>query len=163
MSQALSLDLRIRVLEAVAEGLGQRAAAARRGVSAASVSRWRRRVRVEDDTLPDTFDLKGRMACQNLEIAVTVKHGEAGADCYRCDETIDQLANGLSPSPTQSMDGSSLVVVHRPSRNRCGPREQAPKIMQVPLVPGSGQNLHSNGVADRNPVVQQHLDTITDW
>ena len=39
MSKALSLDLRIRVLEAVAEGLSHRAAGARFGVSAASVSR----------------------------------------------------------------------------------------------------------------------------
>jgi transposase len=41
MSKALSLDLRIRVLKAVAEGASHRAAAARFGVSAASVSRWR--------------------------------------------------------------------------------------------------------------------------
>ena len=43
MSKALSLDLRLRVLAAVAEDLSHRAAAARFGVSAASVSRWRRR------------------------------------------------------------------------------------------------------------------------
>ena len=52
MSKALSLDLRIRVLEAVAEGLSHRVAAARFGVSAASVSRWRRRARVEGDPRP---------------------------------------------------------------------------------------------------------------
>ena len=39
MSKALSLDLRVRVLAAVAAGLSHRAAAARFGVSAASVSR----------------------------------------------------------------------------------------------------------------------------
>ena len=52
MSKALSLDLRIRVLEALVEGLGQRAAGARFGVSAASISRWRRRARVEGDRRP---------------------------------------------------------------------------------------------------------------
>ena len=52
MSKALSLDLRIRVLEAVAEGLSHRAAAARFGVSAASVSRWRRRAHVEGAPRP---------------------------------------------------------------------------------------------------------------
>ena len=41
MSKALSLDLRTRVLSAVSEGMSHRAAAARFGVSAASVSRWR--------------------------------------------------------------------------------------------------------------------------
>lgn len=41
MSYALSTDLRIRVLAAVAQGATHREAAARFGVSAASVSRWR--------------------------------------------------------------------------------------------------------------------------
>ncbi len=40
MSKALSLDLRERVLRAVAEGASHRQAGQRFGVSAASVSRW---------------------------------------------------------------------------------------------------------------------------
>ena len=47
MVKALSLDLRVRVLAAVAGGASHRAAAARFGVSAASISRWRRRARVQ--------------------------------------------------------------------------------------------------------------------
>jgi transposase len=49
MSKALSLDLRTRVLAAVAAGASHRAAASRFGVSAASVSRWRRLERVQGD------------------------------------------------------------------------------------------------------------------
>jgi transposase len=49
MAKALSLDLRIRALEAVADGASHRAAAARFGVSAASVSRWRALERVQGD------------------------------------------------------------------------------------------------------------------
>lgn len=45
MSKALSVDLRVRVLRAVAEGASHREAADRYGVSAASVSRWRKRER----------------------------------------------------------------------------------------------------------------------
>lgn len=45
MSRALSVDLRIRVLGAVAGGSTHREAAERFGVSAASVSRWRTRER----------------------------------------------------------------------------------------------------------------------
>ena len=41
MPRALSLDLRVRVLAAVAQGLSHRQAGDRFGVSAASVSRWR--------------------------------------------------------------------------------------------------------------------------
>ena len=40
MSTPLSLDLRVRVLAAVAAGLSHRQAGERFGVSAASVSRW---------------------------------------------------------------------------------------------------------------------------
>lgn len=52
MSKALSLDLRVRVLRAVAEGASHRAAAARFGVSAASVSRWRALERMQGDPRP---------------------------------------------------------------------------------------------------------------
>jgi transposase len=52
MSKALSVDLRERVVAAVLEGASHRAAAARFGVSAASVSRWRARVRAQGDVRP---------------------------------------------------------------------------------------------------------------
>ena len=52
MSNALSLDLRIRVLEAVAEGSRHREAAERFGVGAASVSRWRALARAQGDPSP---------------------------------------------------------------------------------------------------------------
>jgi transposase len=52
MSKALSLDLRARVLNAIADGAGHRQAAARYGVSAASVSRWRALERAQGDARP---------------------------------------------------------------------------------------------------------------
>lgn len=52
MSKALSVDLRVRVLAAVAQGLSHRQAAARFGVSAASVSRWRQREREQGHARP---------------------------------------------------------------------------------------------------------------
>ncbi len=52
MSKALSVDLRTRVLAAVALGATHREAAVRFGVSAASVSRWRRREREKGDVAP---------------------------------------------------------------------------------------------------------------
>jgi transposase len=52
MSRSLSIDLRVRVLAAVAAGATHRAAAERFGVSAASVSRWRNRARDQGDPRP---------------------------------------------------------------------------------------------------------------
>jgi transposase len=52
MSKALSIDLRIRVLAAVAAGATHREAGERFGVSAASVSRWRNREREQGDARP---------------------------------------------------------------------------------------------------------------
>lgn len=52
MSKALSVDLRVRVLGAVAAGATHREAAERFGVSAASVSRWRKREREHGDPRP---------------------------------------------------------------------------------------------------------------
>ena len=52
MVKALSVDLRTRVLAAVAAGASHRTAAARFGVSAASVSRWRALARTRGDVRP---------------------------------------------------------------------------------------------------------------
>jgi transposase len=52
MSKALSVDLRVRVLAAVAGGSTHREAAERFGVSAASVSRWRKLQREQGDVRP---------------------------------------------------------------------------------------------------------------
>ncbi len=52
MSKALSVDLRIRVLAAVAEDQTHRQADKRFGVSAASVSRWRKLERDQGDAQP---------------------------------------------------------------------------------------------------------------
>jgi transposase len=52
MSRALSVDLRVRVLAAVAGGLTHRQAGERFGVGAASVSRWRTLEREQGDPKP---------------------------------------------------------------------------------------------------------------
>jgi transposase len=52
MSKALSLDLRTRVLAAIAEGMSCRQAAARFGVSPSSAIRWRALERQQGDAKP---------------------------------------------------------------------------------------------------------------
>jgi len=58
MSKAVSVDLRVRVLQAV--GAGAREAADRFGVSAASVSRWRQR----EQGAPRAMALGGERRCR---------------------------------------------------------------------------------------------------
>jgi transposase len=55
MSKALSLDLRTRVLAAIAGGLSCRQAAARFGVSASSAIRWRALERERGDARPQAL------------------------------------------------------------------------------------------------------------
>jgi transposase len=74
MSKALSVDLRDRVLVAVAAGATHRAAAERFGVSAASVSRWRALAREQGDARPRALGgdrRSGRIeACKALVLSL---------------------------------------------------------------------------------------------
>ena len=74
MSKALSVDLRVRVLAAVARGLTHRQAGERFGVSAASVSRWRELEREQGDARPGP--LGGDRRSHGLE-----RHGATILDC----------------------------------------------------------------------------------
>jgi Transposase and inactivated derivatives len=91
MSKALSLDLRIRVLAAVASGFSHRQAAERFGVSAASVSRWRAREREQGAPLPKALGgdrRSGRIdACKALILSLLEETP---------DLTIEELRQALS-------------------------------------------------------------------
>jgi len=70
MSKALSVDLRTRVLAAVAEGATHRETAERFGVSAASVSRWRAlQVERGDVLLPGPLGGDRRRAASRQRLA----------------------------------------------------------------------------------------------
>lgn len=74
MSKALSLDLRTRVLAAVAGGVSHRRAGERFGVSAASVSRWRALEREQGNPRPKALGgdrRSGRIdACKGLILSL---------------------------------------------------------------------------------------------
>jgi transposase len=91
MSQALSLDLRVRVLAAVAAGMSHRAAGQRFGVSAASVSRWRAREREQGDARPKA--LGGDRRSQHIEA-----HGEQilALLAEAPDHTLEELRAALA-------------------------------------------------------------------
>ena len=90
MSRALSLDLRIRVLSAVREGLSHRAAGVRFGVSAASVSRWRTLEREQGDARPKALGgdrRSGRIEAQRAMILSLIEEEP--------DMTIEELRAAL--------------------------------------------------------------------
>lgn len=91
MSKALSLDLRVRVLAAVAGGLTHRAAGERFGVSAASVSRWRAREREQGDARPKA--LGGDRKTHRIEAHREAVLAARGPDR---DRTIEEMRHALA-------------------------------------------------------------------
>ena len=90
MSKALSVDLRVRVLAAVAAGATHREAAERFGVSAASVSRWRARMREQGDARPKALGGDRRSGRIEAEAATILSLLEAIPDI-----TIEELRRAL--------------------------------------------------------------------
>src|SRR5215213_2223646 len=90
MSKALSLDLRTRVLSAVAAGASHRAAAARFGVSAASVSRWRNLERKQGDARSGPLGGDRRSGRVEAQATLIERLLEASPDI-----TIEELRRSL--------------------------------------------------------------------
>jgi transposase len=91
MSKALSLDLRVRVLAAVAGGLTHRAAGDRFGVSAASVSRWRARERAQGNARPKA--LGGDRKSHHIDAHKDTVLAALGPDR---DRTIEEMRQALA-------------------------------------------------------------------
>ena len=91
MTTPLSLDLRRRVLAAVASGLSHRQAGERFGVSAASVSRWRALER-------DTGSAKARAMGGDQRSKGTEAHGTLILQLHEAarDITLDELRAALA-------------------------------------------------------------------
>ena len=90
MGYALSTDLRVRVLAAVTKGATHREAAARFGVSAASVSRWRTLAREQGDVRPGALGGDRRSGRIEAQAALVLQLlGEMS------DATIEELRQAL--------------------------------------------------------------------
>jgi transposase len=90
MGYALSTDLRVRVLAAVDEGATHREAAARFGVSAASVSRWRTLAREQGNVRPGALGGDRRSGRIEAQAALVLRL----LDEMR-DTTIEELRQAL--------------------------------------------------------------------
>jgi len=115
MSKALSLDLRARVLAAVAGGLSHRAVADRFSVSPASVSRWRRLARTQGDVRPGPLGgdrRSGRVEAQRALILSILKQTP--------DITIEELRRALAAHGHQFGYGTiqRFFMRHRITRKK---------------------------------------------
>lgn len=90
MGYALSTDLRVRVLAAVTEGATHRQAAARFGVSAASVSRWRTLAREQGDVRPGALGGDRRSGRIEAQAALVLQLLDEMSDA-----TIEELRQAL--------------------------------------------------------------------
>lgn len=91
MAKSLSLDLRSRVISAVSAGASHREAAARFGVSPASVSRWRSLVRIQGDASPRVQCGDRRSGRVEAQAALIFERLEAAPDA-----TIEELRAALA-------------------------------------------------------------------
>ncbi len=91
MPKALSMDLRMRVLAAVSQGLSHRAAAERFGVSAASIGRWRKREREQGDARSGALGGDRRSARIDAQKSVILE--ALGPDK---DATIEEIRQSLA-------------------------------------------------------------------
>lgn len=96
MSTPLSLDLRVRVLAAVASGSSHRDAGERFGVSAASISRWRVLEREQGDVRPRPMG--GDQRSRHVEA-----HGDLILSLYEAerDITLQELRAALAERGVQ--------------------------------------------------------------
>ena len=122
MSRALSLDLRERVLAAVAQGLSHRAAGERFGVSPASVSRWRVLARMQGDARPKALGgdrRSGRIEAQKETILAELERAP--------DITIEELRRALAAKGLVFGFGTiqRFFARHRMTRKKDCPRDRA--------------------------------------
>jgi len=101
MGYALSVDLRVRVLAAVAAGTTHRQAAARFGVSAASVSCWRALERTQGHARPKALGGDRRSGRIEAQAATILALLEAAPDV-----TIAELRRALDEKGLGFGDGT---------------------------------------------------------
>lgn len=128
MSIALSLDLRVRVLAAVAHGMTHRAAGERFGVSAASVSRWRTREREQGDARAKA--LGGDRRSHHIDAH---KHAVLAALGSDGDRTIEEMRRALADQGLAFGFGTlqRFFKRHQISRKNVWPAPSASDLCEV--------------------------------
>ena len=93
MAKALSVDLRHRVVAAIAEGMSRRQAAARFGVSAASAVRWHQRFKTSGTVAPSRQG--GDRRSGRIEAYTRPRDRDAGHDPCRAANEAEGAQGGI--------------------------------------------------------------------
>lgn len=127
MSKALSVDLRVRVLAAVAVGASHRQAGGRFGFSAASVSRWRALERQRGDARPKALggDRRSGRIDAHREAVMAVLGPQK-------DATIEKICGHLAASGLLFGCGTiqRFLIRHGVARKK-RPRTQPSRIIPI--------------------------------
>jgi transposase len=126
MSRALSVDLRVRVLAAVAGGLSHRQAGERFGVGAASISRWRKLEREQGAPKPKALGgdrRSGRIEAHRATILSLLEE--------KTDITLEELRRQLAGQGLVFGDGTvrRFLKRHKITRKK---RQRTPPSRTVP-------------------------------
>lgn len=108
MSNVLSLDLRVRILAAVAGGMSHRAAGERFDVSAANVSRWRTRAREQGNARPKA--LGGDRKSDLIDAYKNTVFAALGPDR---DPMIEDTRQRSQPRALFSASATALQIITR--------------------------------------------------
>lgn len=128
MSKALSLDLCTRALAAVGSGASHRAAAARFGVSAESVSRWRALERAQGDARPGP--LGGNRRSDRVEAqASPIRQLLEELPDVTAENFAERLESAASGSATARSSGSSADTASRATIDRPAREQERPDVL----------------------------------
>ena len=100
------------------------------------------------------------VACDHIEVDVSMQDRRVGANGDRPDEAIHELTDRLSCAATLTIDGSRLLIVNGSSGKDSGSRQKSTELMQMVFVTRSCKYLHPNRVADSHIFCEQPIDSI---
>jgi hypothetical protein len=81
-----------------------------------------------------TFDLKRRVATQDVKVVVAMEQGRRSSDGNGSGEAVDQLSHCFPVLATRAVQRGCVFVVGRLGGQQRGARKQSSKVVEVLLV-----------------------------
>lgn len=101
------------------------------------------------------------MPRKRIEVGVAVENRHVDPDGQCGDETIDEYPHGFALTAALPVERGGPIEVAGLQRNERGACDEPSEVPPVLLVPGSGQELHSDDVARGEVGAEQLSDSNT--